>query len=145
MTGIVTLRVSLGSDSLPAASTARTLNSCQPRFSSYVFGELQAAKAEEKRVQANTTVAREQLIQDAHFAALQLAQARRNAFIAGAKTGNSSLTFATGESRVPVLTGEPRQRHRTRLLPSRRAQRGFFVVLCVGSAVQGSSGQGWRG
>ncbi|HYC52750.1 MAG TPA: TolC family protein [Gemmatimonadaceae bacterium] len=41
-------------------------------------GDIQEAKANQKRVEATVRQSREQLIQDAHFAALQLAQARRN-------------------------------------------------------------------
>ena len=41
-------------------------------------GDIQAAKANQKRVEATTRQGREQLIQEAHFAALQLSQARRN-------------------------------------------------------------------
>jgi outer membrane protein len=40
--------------------------------------DVQAARADQRQVQATTRQAREQLSQDAHFAALQLSQARRN-------------------------------------------------------------------
>lgn len=64
--------------------------------------DVQAAKAEEKRVQANTTVAREQLIQDAHFAALQLAQARRNAFIAAKADTVAAKRFEVAYNRYVI-------------------------------------------
>jgi outer membrane protein TolC len=41
-------------------------------------GAVQAAKADQQRVEALSRAAREQLEQDAHFGALQLAQAKRN-------------------------------------------------------------------
>src|SRR5262245_54807799 len=40
--------------------------------------EVQAAVADQQRVDANSRVGRQQLAQDAHFAALQLVQASRN-------------------------------------------------------------------
>jgi outer membrane protein len=43
--------------------------------------EVQAARSEEKRVAANTKAGKEQIVQEAHFAALQLSQAKRTVAI----------------------------------------------------------------
>lgn len=57
--------------------------------------DVQAARLEERRVEANARAGREQLIQEAHFAALQLVQARRNVAL-------SALTDTVAQKRFDV-------------------------------------------
>lgn len=64
--------------------------------------DIQAAQAEEKRVHATTTVAREQLAQDAHFAALQLGQARRNAALAAKADTVAAKRFEVAYNRYVI-------------------------------------------
>ena len=63
---------------------------------------IQAAKAEQKRVQATGAVAREQLVQEAHFAALQLSQARRNVDIADKADTVAATRFEVAYNRYVI-------------------------------------------
>ena len=63
---------------------------------------IQAARAEEKRAQANIAVAREQLVQEAHFAALQLSQARRSVMIAAKADTVATKRFEVAYNRYVI-------------------------------------------
>ncbi len=63
---------------------------------------IQAARADEERVEANTTRAREQLAQEAHFGALQLAQSRRQLAIAAKADTVAAKRFEVAYNRYVI-------------------------------------------
>jgi outer membrane protein len=65
-------------------------------------GQIQAARAEEYRTEANRRLAREQLIQEAHFAALQLTQARSQLELAAKADTVASKRFEVAKNRYVI-------------------------------------------
>jgi outer membrane protein len=63
---------------------------------------VQAARADEDRVEANTTRAREQLAQEAHFGVLQLAQSRRQLAIAAKADTVAAKRFEVAYNRYVI-------------------------------------------
>jgi outer membrane protein TolC len=65
-------------------------------------GEVQAARAEQDRVTAVNRADREQLIQEAHFAALQLAQSRRSLALAAKSDTVAAKRFEVAYNRYVI-------------------------------------------
>jgi outer membrane protein len=63
---------------------------------------IQAARMEQRRVEATVAMTREQLVQEAHFAALQLAQARRNVDIAAKADTVAAKRFEVAYNRYVI-------------------------------------------
>lgn len=64
--------------------------------------DVQAARADEQRVEANARAAREQLAQDAHFAALGLSQARRNVAVSAKADTVAQKRFEVAYNRYVI-------------------------------------------
>jgi len=64
--------------------------------------EVQAARADQDRVEASVRADREQLMQDAHFAALQLAQSRRSLALAAKSDTVASKRFEVAYNRYVI-------------------------------------------
>ncbi len=64
--------------------------------------EVQAARVDEKRVEALSKQSREQLAQDAHFAALQLGQARRNLVVSAKADTVAAKRFEVAYNRYVI-------------------------------------------
>jgi outer membrane protein len=65
-------------------------------------GEVQAATADQRRVEAMSRASREQITQDAHFAALQLAQAKRNAAVSAKADTVATKRFEVAYNRYVI-------------------------------------------
>jgi len=64
--------------------------------------EIQAARVDQRRVEATSRQSREQLAQDAHFAALQLAQARRNLVVSAKADTVAAKRFEVAYNRYVI-------------------------------------------
>jgi outer membrane protein TolC len=65
-------------------------------------GEVQAATADQRRVDAMSRATREQIVQDAHFAALQLSQAKRNAAVSAKADTVAQKRFEVAYNRYVI-------------------------------------------
>jgi outer membrane protein len=64
--------------------------------------DIEAARVDQRRVEATSKQAREQLIQDAHFAALQLAQAKRNLIVSSKSDTVAQKRFEVAYNRYVI-------------------------------------------
>jgi outer membrane protein len=64
--------------------------------------EVQAARLDQKRIEATSRQSREQLSQDAHFAALQLSQARRNLMVSAKADTVAAKRFEVAYNRYVI-------------------------------------------
>jgi outer membrane protein TolC len=64
--------------------------------------QIQAARADQARIESTARQSREQLTQDAHFGALQLAQARRQLLISAKADSVAALRFEVAKNRYII-------------------------------------------
>ena len=64
--------------------------------------DVQAARVDQKRVEANIRLSREQLAQDAHFSALQLSQAKRNLIVSAKADTVAAKRFEVAYNRYVI-------------------------------------------
>lgn len=65
-------------------------------------GEVQAAAADQERIEALSKASREQIVQDAHFAALQLSQAKRNVALSAKADTVAAKRFEVAYNRYVI-------------------------------------------